>query len=507
MHLRAFVAAAALGTLTITAGAQETPDHPVEVTEEYQLDTGEIANNTARAKTAYAQVIHVRDSGWLRLYFGDVVLNDGSFVRITSMLDLDQQILDSNMMKMWQNSTAYFNGDTLLLELVAAPQSAGNRLTISEVGRFDLTGHTRGGGGQCGICGGTDDRVPSSEEWSCRLFPAGCTASVFNDESCLVSAGHCIGGNMVIQFNVPNSFANCSTANPPASEQFPIIQHNSVNGGVGNDWAVMRSGTNFLGETPYDRYVVFRPLATTGPAVNQNMEMYGYGVDNTCTLSQTQQFHFGPITQVFGTYFRYSVDLRGGNSGSGLIRNGEILGVATHCPCPNYATRIDHFAFSNAIENMCPDAPDLSDVWIRRAIVKIGQLVGGDTDAMRDSDNIYHSTDSIHRGNRDRAWIQITAKDDSFGSISHLDVNLESRISVAGVALRVWLRDWNTGTWVQIADTVGTTTDSVISVTDVPNPNNYYQSDGRIRLRVDAITTTQGPFTLDIDHAEILVAP
>ena len=35
----------------------------------------------------------------------------------------------------------------------------------------------------------------------------------------------------------------------------------------------------------------------------------------------------------------------------------EILGIATHCPCPNYATRIDHNAFTNARNQLCPAPP------------------------------------------------------------------------------------------------------------------------------------------------------
>ncbi len=60
------------------------------------------------------------------------------------------------------------------------------------------------------------------------------------------------------------------------------------------------------------------------------------------------------MTQVFSTYFRHNVDATFGNSGSGIIRNGEILGIVTHCPCPTWATRVDHAGFAAAREQLCP---------------------------------------------------------------------------------------------------------------------------------------------------------
>ncbi len=366
MRFQSETAVLIVASIAAAANAQNTLDWPVEQRDTVVIDTGTLSNNTGRNETAFSHVIHMRDTDWIRLYFKDVSLEARSFIRVTSLLDHEQQILDRKTLAMWGNTTAYFNGDTVLIELVAAPKTTKNSFQLMEIGRSDPEAHARGIAGSCGICGGSDDRVPSGEAWSARLFPAGCTASVWNEESCLVSAGHCIGGSMVIQFNVPNSNGNCSTNNPPIADQFPIIQEQSVNGGVGNDWAAMIPGTNNLGQLPYDRYGEFRPIASSGPSVGQNNEMYGYGVDpDNCTRNQIQQFAQGAVNQVFATWFTYSIDLRGGNSGSALIRNGEILGIATHCPCPNVATRIDHFAFTAARAAMCPEAPictaDLTD--------------------------------------------------------------------------------------------------------------------------------------------------
>ena len=60
------------------------------------------------------------------------------------------------------------------------------------------------------------------------------------------------------------------------------------------------------------------------------------------------------------TGFRHTVDATYGNSGSSILRNGYILGIATHCPCPNYATRMDHPEFSAAREELAPCPGDAS---------------------------------------------------------------------------------------------------------------------------------------------------
>lgn len=340
--------------------AQQTLDHPVGSRVPYQHDSGGIANRSNLPGVKYQHIVRVEKSAWLRLHFKDVELEKGSYLRVTSLLDQDVQILDAANLATWSNSTAYLNGDAVSVELIADAKTNRNRFSIFQLEqelRPDVA--PRGDNGQCGICGTTDDRVPSSETWACRLLPAGCTASVWNEYSCLVSAGHCVGGGMVVQFNVPDSQNNCAIVNPPVADQFPIVTFDYSNNGVGDDWSVLTPGSNGLGQLPYDRYGTFRPISSDPAMSGQTTEMFGYGVDLTCTRSQTQQYASGPINNVFSNYFRYSVDLRGGNSGSSLIRDGEIIGIATHCPCPNVATRIDLPAFVAARATLC-SPPDIA---------------------------------------------------------------------------------------------------------------------------------------------------
>ena len=507
MLLKASVAAVALACAVTAAPAQQTLDWPVSDFEPYQLDTGVLSNLGSRAATAYANVVHVDDAGWLRVYFGEVTLEGGSFIRVTSLTDLETQVLDAATLDMWDYTTAYFNGDTLLLEVVAAAGTKNNRVAIDEIARQDYTLHSRGSGGQCGICGGTDDRAPSSETWTGRLLPAGCTASVWNTDSCLVSAGHCIGGGDVIQFNVPNSSSFCSLNHPPVADQFPIIQEQHVNGGVGNDWAAMVSGTNNIGQTPFDRFGTFRPISATTVSNGQTLGLWGYGVDQTCTRSQTQQTHSGPVTSVFSTWFEYSIDLRGGNSGSALIRSGEIVGIATHCPCPNVATRMDRSNFVTARQALCPDTPAGTEATMQNFAVKKGTLLGGVVSDMGTSNNVYVTVASDNTGNKKQANVEVNMLSPvATANVTQLDLKFEYRLDVASVPTRIEVRNWTAGGWTLLQNVNAPTTDGVVTFNNIANPSNYVKSgNGQIRVRIRPIKSNIAGFTLFIDEVEATV--
>jgi hypothetical protein len=321
--------------------AQSQLNHPTGQLVGYAISSGSLDNPKTTYETVFSRAIKIENSAWLRLYFSDVQLAPGSYLEVTSFLDGESQRLDSQTLEMWSNATAYFNGDTVLLELHAAPGSHANRVAMTELAALPMA-QERGSPGQCGICG-ADDRTPSTQAWSGRLMPIGCTASIFCEDSTLVSAGHCIQSGLVVQFNVPASTSGCGTVNPPVADQFPITQTMQQNGGVGADWSVLRTGVNNLGETAYEHQNAVRHFATAPAIAGQAAEMYGYGLDTTCTRSQTQQLSPGAISSVTSTTYRYNNDVRGGNSGSGFLVNGNLVGVVTHCntSCTNIATRHD----------------------------------------------------------------------------------------------------------------------------------------------------------------------
>jgi len=342
-----------------------TMQWPVGEIQPFALESEAEANRTDVALTVWEKAITIPNAAWLRLYFGEAELQPGSFVRITSTLDGEVQELDAAALAMWSYSTAYFNGDTVVLSLIAAPGTTANRITVSHVGVQIIEGGPRACGVDgCGYCG-ADDREPSTELWTGRLMPTGCTASIYNEMSCAVTAGHCVdgGGATVLQFNVPNSQSNCNPVNPPVADQFPVTGSQYSNNGVGDDWGVLTIGTNGSGQRPVDRYGVYRPIAANPANSGAAVAVWGYGVDDSPspTRSQTQQTSAGVIGARYGSFYTHTVDVTYGNSGSALIHNNEIIGIISHCSydCNNIATRVDVAAFVNARNALCATTNDL----------------------------------------------------------------------------------------------------------------------------------------------------
>lgn len=364
------------GPIASTAHAQETLAAPVGARVAYALDTGVRGNDRDEWVAVFETTITIPNAAWLRLHFARATLAPGSFLLVTSLRDGEVHRLDAAGLASWSNSTAYLNGDRLDVRLIAAPGSRQNRLVIAEIEAGVLTPRvqnadgpddpetprvptTRGDSTQCGICV-TDDRTPSSETWSGRIMPVGCSATVICEDSTIISAGHCVGANQIIQFNVPASTGSCGLVNPPVADQFPISVFSSVNAGVGNDWAVYTSGVNPLNQKPFQRYGQLKRLASAPAAAGAATEMFGYGIDLTCTRTQTQQRSPGTITSRLNAYYSFNNDVRGGNSGSGYLAGGNVIGVVTHCSIcgGNIATRIDLPAFASAINAamMCDGA-------------------------------------------------------------------------------------------------------------------------------------------------------
>ena len=343
---------------------EQSLDWPVGHVSALRLTTGLLKNTEGESRVVYEDVITYPGMAWMRLYFGEVSLDRGSFVRVTSLRDGEQQKLDARTMEMWSNTTAYFNGDALRIEVVAGPFTDQNSVEIEFVAAEEIDINHSDRGDNCGICG-PDDRIPTTGDNFARLMPVGCSATIYNEESCFVTAGHCLTNATVLHFNVPASSGNCATNQPPIADQFPVTSFDGVNAGVGADYGAMTSGTNSEGQTAYQRYGTYIPLANSVPS-SGTIDITGFGVDDECTRSQTLQHDSGTISSLDSAAISYEVDVTYGNSGSSIVYNNTIIGVVTHCSygCENYGTRIDLNAFQNIISSVCegggepPDAPE-----------------------------------------------------------------------------------------------------------------------------------------------------
>ena len=356
------------------ASAQSTQTNPLsQFDAEIDVNSGRVVNNTNQLAPVISEVVSVEDANWLRLRFDEVTLagsdesGNASYLRITSLEDGAVQFLDSESIEQWQHTSAYFNGDTVLVELMAYPGSGFNELNMSSV--IAGTPPTL----EESICGPTDDRILSSDPRAARALPIGCTAWMIDDcEHCFLTAGHCNGGGNsdinVLQFNVPLSDSSCSFGginHPGPEDQYavdPASQQTNGGGGVGNDWGYLGAFPNSnTGLLPWEVSGSWFTLNNSTPAAS-NARVTGYGSVSSslasCTWYLVQKTHAGPFMGTFGNELSYGMDTTGGNSGSPVIdeTTGEAIGIHTHGGCfngggANAGTWANHPGLQNALAN------------------------------------------------------------------------------------------------------------------------------------------------------------
>ena len=291
--------------------------------------------------------VHEPGAAWLRLTFEDVQLagNPGtgtdSVLRLTSMLDGAVHELDAIGLIQWSNSSAYLNGDTVLIEIVARGDHGINSFSMRDF----IAGPDAGVPAevQRSICGSSDDRELSNDPRVARLAPIGCTTWMIDDcNNCFLTAGHCTSNATVVQFNVPLSNPNGSWNNPHPNDQYPVdsssMQSNGGQG-VGNDWAYFGTFPNSnTGLRAADAQGDVFSLASPPPAGGQPIRITGYGTVSSPVPPQwnsVQKTHVGPFTLNSGTRLSYATDTTGGNSGSPVIfeNTGAAIGIHTHAGC------------------------------------------------------------------------------------------------------------------------------------------------------------------------------
>lgn len=337
------------------------------------LDTGVLQNAGDALAPIFSTEITVGDAEWLRLWFDEAELAgtpgvDGSFLKIISAEDGAWQRLDAEHIENWSMSSAYFNGDTVFLELWAYPETGPNRIAMSEVmaGEPAVVLET--------ICDTTDDRVLSYDTRVGRLS-SGCTGWLINHQgsaNLYITAGHCISNGTtgaVMFFNVPLSTSSGAFRAPPPEYQYPV-QNGSIrssgSGGVGNDYATFRTHANSnTGLSPMTAQGAAFNLASSAPSASQQaVRVTGYGLRNASfpqipqEWSRTQKTDAGPLVSSTSTTIRYRPDTTGGNSGSPVIleSSGLAIGVHTHGGCnttggSNAGTAIQLAGFQNFINN------------------------------------------------------------------------------------------------------------------------------------------------------------
>jgi hypothetical protein len=345
------LAAAAVLTAVASAQAEAPPSTWLPL----PIDSGVAANTSARPEVVVSFPVVVTGAEWLRLDFAQVRLagnpleGDGSILRITSVFDGAVQEMNAIHVRQWQQTSAYFNGDMVIVEVLAQPGTGDNQVVLRGV-TAGLAGTSKS------ICGPTDDRVLSSDPRAGRLLPIGCTGWLINDcSNCSLTAGHCTSNISVLEFNVPLSASNGSIQHPPPSDQYAIDPSSlQTNGGqgVGNDYAYFgtfpNSTTGLTAAQAQGAVFTISVPPPFNPA--EQIRITGFGTDSTpATHNQVQQTNAGPWVTFSGTTLQYRTDTTGGNSGSPVIheQSGNAIGIHTHGGCDssggqNSGTGLNH---------------------------------------------------------------------------------------------------------------------------------------------------------------------
>ncbi|MCZ6683165.1 MAG: hypothetical protein O7B26_08275, partial [Planctomycetota bacterium] len=291
------------------------------------LDSDLVANTGDAPAVVYSGTIEVAGAAWLRLNFAEVMLSgstqdgSGSYLRLTSVLDGGVQTLNATHVEQWQYKSAFFNGDAVLVELIAYPGTGQNRLVINETTAAAAFPAPRS------ICGPDDDRVLSNDPRTARTCPGGCTCWIIDDiNHCFLSAGHCAPSIDIVEFNVPLSDSNGNRQHPPPEDQYAIdpVSLQATNAGIGNDWAYFGCFANpITGLTPVEAQGDFFVLSDAPPEVaGQTIRITGYGVTSSPVPAEwngAQKTHTGPFFNSFDDVLQYTVDTSGGNSGSAVF--------------------------------------------------------------------------------------------------------------------------------------------------------------------------------------------
>ena len=347
--------------LTAGSAAAQTSTPP-SFFANWNHDTGEIQNDSGRRDAIASFTVFVQGATSLQLFFdevqlaGDVFAGTESILRITSHLDGAVQELNRYQVQQWRNQSAYFNGDSVQVDLVASPGTGTNRLVLDRVRAQEAPTIFES------QCGPTDDRVSSNDPRACRLLPIGCSGWLINDcNRCMLTAGHCLGGVGTAQFNVPTSNPNGSLNHPSPDDQYPVdpASIQGTGSGIGNDWGYIGTFPNSnTGLAAADAQgMTYALQVPTNLPSNQNIRITGYGTD-TGSDNQTQQTNAGAWILFNGNRLSYLADTTGGNSGSPVIweEQGTAIGIHTHAGCNppnsgNNGTALTNPGLQSALNN------------------------------------------------------------------------------------------------------------------------------------------------------------
>lgn len=299
---------------------------------------GPIVAPVGPEQTLGSTTVTVPGARWLRLRFGSASLpgdpvGRGAALRLTSAADGAQQVLTAESLAWWNSTSAYFNGDTVVVELLSRgePGPVAIEITGAWVGGPAATYDSRS------LCG-VDNRALSAQPFAARYMPTGCTSWLFDDANhTFLTAGHCfVGSTGVAQFNVPLSQPDGTIVHPLPRDQYPVepgsVQNRYL--GVGEDWSYFGCfPSTQTGLTAYQTQLAALSISTATPPPGRTASISGYGIvalPVSPTWNSVLKTDTGPFVASSASTIAYSVDTSSGNSGSPVVRADTGAAVAIH---------------------------------------------------------------------------------------------------------------------------------------------------------------------------------
>ncbi|MEZ6235611.1 MAG: GC-type dockerin domain-anchored protein [Phycisphaerales bacterium] len=345
-----------------------TPDMPPPLAQ-YEsplaIDSGPLTavGQPGAWRLVYETTVRVEGADWLRLKFEEATMGgtadlDGAYIIVRSQEDGYYQFLNGRHLREWYNTSAYFNGDAVDVEVYAQPGTSPSRLRMSTV----IAGSPQPIPES--ICGPTDDRTLFDDPRIGRHLPEGCTGWLFNGlPNGLLAAGHCgVSAGDVVQFHVPLSVGGLQ--HPPPQDQYSVdgtsVQTQPGGTAPGNDWCFFGCFDNSTtGIAPGVDAGDTVNLYSTIPGTVGDIRITGYGTGGQqSTWTQVGKTHVGPFAGISGTTPSYVTDTTGGNSGSPIIdeNTGMAIGIHGYGGCTstggsNSGTTIAAAGFQNALAN------------------------------------------------------------------------------------------------------------------------------------------------------------
>lgn len=313
-----------LACVTNDARGQAPIDH---VLRHVSVDSGSRDNATDAPAVVFSHLVEVEGAPWLRLMFDRAELPHGSLVLVTNLLDGDWMPLTAKTMSEWQNTTAYFNGSRLKVELIAGAHTTSNRIVMSRAMAGNVCPDVpRPGDPTADVCSATDPRIrairtdiarllnvriplpPAPGDLPTNPLRAGICTGWITDAPVagttnyvMLSAGHCFapygsslnpvfpdpghpGTRMTVaQFEeIPDTLLTCQVQHPLVRKQFAVMQ-NLVRYQDDalcdrRDWAAFVCYPNpQTGNTVFDEQQSFIPRDTGPVNVGLNVAALGYG--------------------------------------------------------------------------------------------------------------------------------------------------------------------------------------------------------------------------------------